>query len=189
MNLFKLNLIAVGVVLLATAAFVWGLLLPGLDDLQDRQARIDREVAAVSAAQLAVGEVGDLYRSIRSLDEATSSFRKCLPAERKLGEFLSDLTQSLEASGISDYSIQPKPAFEVRSQDLPDGFKLVAGTIVLPVNIAFQTEFGNLCAFLARIESLERLSHVESIEVKNREQRFGWLKAEVNLHIYQYPIE
>lgn len=187
MSLFRINLIVLVTVLVSTAAFAWGLLLPGLDELRARQRNIELELKRVEQGQKAVGNVSDLYSSIVSLNKEMSNFRKRLPAERKFGEFLNDLSLCLERSKIKDYNIQPKQAREVISEKLPESLKLAAGTTVLPVSVSFEASFSGVFDFLAQVESLERLAHVESMDMVNNERRPGRVKTEIVLHTYHRP--
>ena len=116
-----------------------------------------------------------------------SGFRRKLPAERKLGEFLNDLSRCLKDSGITDYIIQPRQAIETDVSELPPGFDLAAGTTILPVSISFESSFELAFAFLSRLEALERLTHLKSIEWLNDERHVGRITTAIVLHTYHRP--
>lgn len=187
MNTFRVNLIVVGLVLVSTAAFAWGLLIPGEKELSHRYERIDVELDQVARLQHEVGSVSDLYASILALDQEVSGFRRRLPADRKLGEFLSDLSRCLESSGIADYSIQPKPAIELDAERLPEEFKLAKGTTILPVHLTFDCSFATVFQFLDCVESLQRVSHLEAMNIENHESTPGQLSVKLELHAYHHP--
>jgi Tfp pilus assembly protein PilO len=186
-NMLKLNIGAALLVIALTAAFVAGLVRPGLKQLSTCQAEITARQAAVRAEQERLGNVGGLYASVLELDEGMRDFRVRLPAERRFGEFLSDLSDNLKKCKIDDYVVQPKPALLVEEGKVPDALKLAGGTAILPVSISFRGSFVQLFDFLTGLESLPRVSHVESIRVVNDEQHPGDVSVEMTLHTYQHP--
>ncbi|HVP11665.1 MAG TPA: type 4a pilus biogenesis protein PilO [Phycisphaerae bacterium] len=184
--MLKLNVAAVVAVIVLTAAFVLGLVRPGIKDLKACQAEIVAKQAAVQAEQQKLGNVGDLYASIMQLDEAMRDFHVRLPVERRFGEFLSDLSESLNKSKIDDYVVQPRQPLCVEQNKLPEPLKLASGTTILPVFISFRSSFTQLFEFLSRVESLPRLSHIESIRAVNDDQHPGTVSVEMTLHTYQH---
>jgi Tfp pilus assembly protein PilO len=182
----KLNLIVVLAVAVLTLAFGLGLVRPGLGELRASQHRLAEEQAKVQEAQNGLGSIGELYASILQLDEAVRDFHSRLPTERRFGEFLSDLSQSLENSRITDYVVQPKPVLEVVDSRLPAALRLAAGSNILPVNIAFQSTTAQAFEFLNAVERLPRLVHVESVKLVNDEGHPGTVKVDMMLHTYQY---
>jgi len=186
-SMFKLNLVIVAVVLATAAAFTWGLLLPGMEELRERREKISAGLDEIEQTQRAVGDVGALYASIQSLNEKMRNFREQLPADRRFGAFLNDLSGCLEQSKVSDYAIQPMPSMEVVPERLPEDLKLARGTVILPVRVLFDSSFERVFAFLSRMESLKRLYHVENLELVNDESRPGHVRAKMELHAYHQP--
>jgi Tfp pilus assembly protein PilO len=133
-----------------------------------------------------LGSISELYASILRLDEEVRDFRLHLPAERRFGEFLSELSQCLEDSAVTDYAVQPKPVLEVVDPKLPASLRLAAGANILPVNVSFQGTFGQAFAFLSNVETLPRLVRVESFRLVNNENHPGKVKVDMTLHTYQY---
>ena len=187
MTTLKLNVTVVAIVLVLTSAFVFGLLMPGVGRLREARAELAEKVTKVETDQQQVGDASDLYASILQMDEKTRDFRKRLPAERQFGEFLNDLSDNLEASGIEDYSVQPRPAQVLDQTKLPASLKLTEGTVLLPVVVSFEGDFGGLFEFLRGIESLPRLSHVETLRLVNDEKRPGRVAVELTLCTYHHP--
>lgn len=187
MNMFKLNLVIIAVVLAATAAFTWGLLFPGLEELRERQDRISAGLEGIEQTQRWVGDVGALYASIQSLNDEMRYFREQLPTDRRFGEFLNDLSKCLGQSEIADYAIQPISSMTVVSEQLPPDLKLAEGTVILPVRVLFESGFENVFGFLSRVESLKRLCHVEDLKLVNDESRPGHVRIEMELHAYYQP--
>lgn len=187
MSAMKMNILAVAVVLSLTAGFTFGLLTPGVNQLEHKRAEIANAGSEVRAELARLGDVTDIYASILELDRQMQDFREKLPAERRFGEFLSDLSEALKAAAIEDYLVQPRPARELVSDRLPDELGLVAGTTILAVRMVFDTDFQKLFAFLNRIEALPRVSHVESMHVSATEGRPERIHVEIILQTYYAP--
>lgn len=186
MNMLKLNLAVVGVVVALTGAFAFGLLLPGAKELDDCHERLGVDQNIVQEKQKQVGDVSHLYASIMEMNEATRDYREKLPADRRFGQFLSDLSAMLRAAQIGDYVVQPRSAMEVDPQKLPASLKLSAGTTILPVNISFEGSFSQVFEFLKGLESMKRVMHVESLRLTNDEDEPGHVAVEMMLHTYRH---
>ncbi len=184
MSLLKLNLIAVAVVVILTAAFAFGLLMPGMKELQASQAGIVSKAEEVSTRQEIVGDVSDLYASILALDEEMHDFQEHLPSDRRLGEFLRDVSNNLQACGVTNYIVQPRPALQVEVEKLPAHLKEAAWTTILPVQVSFRSDFGRVFEFIGKMEAIPRLSHVEALSLVNDEQKPGTVQVEMMLHTY-----
>lgn len=187
MTQFKLNAVSVGLVLAATAMFVFGLLFPGFQALRDRQERLTADLGEVEQMRRDVGDVSRLYASIVSLNEEVSSFRRRLPAKRQLGDLLSEVSECLDADTIKAVSIQPGKMMRIDDQRLPADLDLAAGTVIVPVNVSFESDVTGALSFLNCVESLERIVHVESAQWANNEQTPGWTKVDVVVHAYFQP--
>jgi len=183
----KLNAVSVGLVLAATAAFVFGLLFPGLQALQERQDRLTADLGEVEQMRRDVGDVSRLYASIVSLNEEVSSFRRRLPVKRQLGDLLSDLSKCLEVETIKDVSLQPGKMMRIDDQRLPADLGLAAGTVIVPVSVSFESDVGGVLSFFGCLESLERIVHVESAEWLNSEKTPGWTSVDIVVHAYFQP--
>lgn len=144
MSTAKMNLAVLVTVLALTAGFVFGLLVPGIGQLKSKRAEIDYALAEVSSDQMRVGDIGDVYRQIVELDREMSDYREKLPSDRRFGEFLSNLSDSLKEVRIDDYVVQPRNARRLEADSLPRELKLTAGTTILAVNIKFNTDFERL---------------------------------------------
>lgn len=184
MNVVGLNLLVIAIVLALTGAFGFGLLRPGSRELQACHGRLAAQAQELQAAQQQVGNVSDLYASILTLDEAMHDFRVRLPADRNFGEYLSDVAESLKASRITNYVVQPTPARRVTAEKLPPELSQADGTIILPVSVAFHGGFAQLFDFLDKMETLPRLSHVEHLKIVSDEKRPGDVSVEMVLHTY-----
>ncbi len=189
MSVLKLNLITIAVVVALTTAFTFGLVIPGLKELHWREAQFVGRLAKVQDDQRKVGEVSELYLAIVKNTEQMQDSRTRLPADRALGEFLYDLAENLKKHAIEDYVVLPRSARMVDPAKLPKLLKPAEGTTLLPVKVSFETSFMQLFDFLSGMESLSRLSHVESMKLLNNEQRPGSVQVEMLLHTYHRPDE
>lgn len=187
MNPSKMNMAAVGIVIVLGGAFALFFLRPGVQKLDAARNDAAQQVERVKEKQAALGSVSDLYASILELGRQMMDFRKQLPSDRQFGEFLNYLSESFRRCHIENYVVEPKPALIIEKTSVPEDLTLLAGTTVLPVRIEFQTDFPAMVKFLNRLEKNTRLSHVESIKLVNDEVKPGRVKADMVLHTYFHP--
>lgn len=186
-RIMKLNVAVIAVVLGLTSAFSFGLLMPGFAKLKEARAEVAVEAEKTRTEQQQVGDVSKLFASIMELDEQMRDFRSRLPADRDFGDFLRDLSNNLLQAGVENYAVQPRPAREVDPARLPPALAQTQGTTILPVSISFESGFSQVFDFLAKIEAMPRLTHVETISLANNEQSPGDVKVEIMLYTYHHP--
>ncbi|MCA9254210.1 MAG: type 4a pilus biogenesis protein PilO [Phycisphaerales bacterium] len=162
----KLNVITISIVAVAGLGFTFGLLLPGNRRLREMRDSISAEQLAVSTQQFQVGDISGLYKELLSLSDEVSTFRRRLPSDRRLGEFLNEVSDAMSRTGIADFNVQPLPAARVSGENLPERLRLAEGTGVLPVQIVFRSSFEKAFELLDAIEVLPRLAYVERFQVE-----------------------
>ena len=187
MNSMKLNVIAVGTVVVLTAGFGFGVVRPGLKEVQAQHEQLTTEALHVRDEQQCVGDIADLYASIVALNARMQDFRRRLPEGREFGEFLNQLAENLRKSSIDDYTVEPRQAVLVDEAKLPESLSNVRGTHLLPVRVEFEGRFENIVEFIHLLEALPRLSHVENVRMVNRESRPGHVGVEFVIHTYYRP--
>ena len=186
-RVMRLNIAVIAVVLGLTSAFSFGLLMPGFAKLKEARAEVAVEADKTRTDQQMVGDVSKLFASIVKLDEEMSDFRKRLPADRDFGDFLRDLSNNLLETGVENYAVQPRPAREIEPSKLPPALALTQGTTILPVSISFESSFYKVFEFLAKIEEMPRITHLETISFINDEKSPGDVKVEIMLYTYHHP--
>lgn len=189
MNEVKGNLITVGVVVLLWAGFALGVLLPGRRSLSEKQQRVEATAQRVRSEYSTVVDMSAVFAEILRLEQDNAHYRERIPSERRFGEFLNNLSQCLQTAGIADFVVEPRPEQLWTEQDLPDELKSARGMTLLRVRVTFQGKFDNLFDFLSAVEAIPRLSHVESMTVRNQEEQIGRIDAEIILRTYYKPDE
>lgn len=187
MSTAKMNLAVLSAVLVLTAGFVFGLLVPGYDRLKTRRAEIEVAAARVKSDQGHVGNIGNIYKSILELDRETSDYRERLPSERRFGEFLNILSDNLKEVRIDDYVVQLRNPRGLEPESLPPQLKLAAGTTILAVNVKFDTKFERLFEFLKVVEELPRVTQVEAMQLASVDEQSNEIHVELLLHTYFHP--
>ncbi|MCB9858094.1 MAG: type 4a pilus biogenesis protein PilO [Phycisphaerales bacterium] len=182
----RLNVITISVVVVAVLGFTFGLLLPGNRRLEELQNSIAAEQLAVAIKQAEVGDISGLYKDLVTLSDDVRTFRERLPTDRRLGEFLNELSDAMSKKGISDFNVQPLPATRVASDDLPERLRLANGTGVLPVQIAFRSDFKHAFELLDAIEVLPRLAYVERFQVEAVDELSGELNVTMVVQAFHH---
>lgn len=185
----RLNIITILIVIGASAGFVFGLLIPGARQMDDLQKAIAAEQQSVAQRQAKVGDISGLYQQLVQLSDDVSTFRQRLPADRRLGEFLNELSDAMAKTGIADYQVQPLPATRVDSEDLPARLKLANGTGVLPVRIGFHSDFQKAFELLDALEVLPRLAYVERFDVEAEDELSGRLSVSMVVQAFHHNHE
>lgn len=184
---WRLNLIVVLSVSAVTCAFFFGLLMPGLGELERQRAEVKALSAAVEAEQDLVGNVSETYASILVLEKQMENFRELVPRRRRFGEFLSSLSDQLRGARIRDYVVKPLPPLELVADQLPETVRLTAGTTILPVHVEFDADLEKVFDLLSRVDRMPRLSSVESMSLASADDRPGALHVKITLHTYYKP--
>ncbi len=184
---WRMNVGAVAVVLVLTGAFVFGLLMPGLKELNAARAELANKVSTVAAAQQNADDLTELYQSILQMRERARDQRRRLPVDRQIGEFLKDLSENLKKCGIDDYTVQPRRPQLLEAAGLPAELQLVDGTTVLRVGVSFVASFPQTFEFLRAMQEQPRLFHVESLNLAGGGAAPGRLEVEMVLNTYHRP--
>lgn len=181
------NIIVIATLAALAMGFTFGLMIPGFDHLDGLRTEAEQEAESLRTDQAQVGDVSSVYASIVDLDEELSDFRQRLPASRRLGSFLSRLSELFMDVGVSDYAIQPRPAMKLSAEALPEPAKRIAGTSILPVQISFDAEFKTVHELLERVEVMSRLVHVETMNLSTRDDGDRVVHVDLVLHTYFQP--
>jgi len=112
-----------------------------------------------------VGEVDDLRRLI-----ATNN--KEIPEHAELANVLREISLQIETMKLTGQGISTRPTVEM------DDY------VMLPVDLTFKGESTSVFRFIDRIESMRRLTQVESIEVLKSIDTPGEVQANVKLNTY-----
>lgn len=185
----RLNVITISVVVVAALGFTFGLLLPGNRRLNELSEAIAADQLAVATQQAQVGDVSGLYKELVQLSDEVSTFRQRLPADRRLGEFLNELSDAMARTGIADFNVQPLPAIRVSSDALPERLRLANGTGVLPVQIVFRSDFKRAFELLDAIEEMPRLAYVERFQVEAVDELSGELNVTMVVEAFHHNHE
>lgn len=186
MSPLRLNLITIGVVLAISGGFVFALMMPGMRELNARQAEVDAKMAEIATQQLQIGEIGPAYESLMKVRGEVREFKNRVPCTRSFGSFLNDISAAIHDRGIDKYQIQPMPESRIESDTLPAGLKMATGTGILAIQITFSAEFDSVFDVVAEIEKLKRLSHIEELYLDTTEMNGGWVKVRMVVHAYHY---
>jgi len=183
----RTNLITVVVVTAMAAGFSLGALMPGRRTLTEREYQISTAVSRMKTDATTLGDVSALYLEIKKLEQDNERYRERVPPDRRFGEFLSSLSESLKAAGIEDFVLNPRPARELMEEDLPEGLKKARGMTALPVHLSFKCKFEKVFEFMSAVESFARLALVETMSITNREDQMGQIEVEMILQTYYRP--
>ncbi|MEE8170885.1 MAG: type 4a pilus biogenesis protein PilO [Phycisphaerae bacterium] len=177
--------VTVALVLVLTGAFVWYALSPGASRLKVARADLRAKLQDIQAENERLADLERLDTEVAALRRRTQDFETRIPDEHGLGEFLRDLATILESNGLEKYTFQPRPAYPVLPEQLPNALHDVAAALrVQPVVVQFEGDFESLYAGLRMLEELPRLSHVETMKLSGDAERPGRIKVEMTLRTF-----
>ena len=185
MSPLRLNLISVALVLLLLGGFVFALALPGMNRLSARQTAVDDKLQEIASQQRQVGDVGPAYEALVAVEHDVMAVKARIPCHRQFGAFLNDLSTTLQRAGVADYQIHPLPERRVDGENLPEDVTLAKGAGILAVRLTFPGDFKSIFGVVARINELQRLSHIEKCLIEPAPDGVA-LRATIEVHAYQF---
>lgn len=175
---------------IAAAVFFYGVVVaPGRGRIQTARAEVEQIQHDVSETGVQISAAERIVAELNALREATSSFHRRIPDDHQMGEFLRDLGLILERAGMQNYIFQPRPAHAIEAARLPHSAPPETAAIqVQPVLVQCEGRFGPLFEALREMESLPRLSRIERLDAKADPERPGWLKVEMLITTFFWPV-
>ncbi len=171
LNIAKDSLIALGVLLVVVAVATFTVYLPQRSNLKQLQAEITSQKAALASDSNESSALPQLVRKVRSMKDRYSGFDRRLPKRKELGGFLREITGCLSLEQLSNELIEPgNPTREELFH-------------TLPIIMKFEGSYLSLAGFLQRIDKMERLTRVKSLNVENKPKEQD-LEIELQLNIY-----
>jgi len=159
-----------------TVTFVLGLWLP----FRAKRVKIEQQLstldADIDAEQQGTVGLATIGQKIVSLSHAVARFDKIVPREPELASLLRELTGELENQDVTSLNIVPGKAVE------GDNYCLV------PISLAFDGSFHVLFGFLGRIESMDRLVQINTIDATgNPDNPDAPLAVRIELSVFYMP--
>jgi Tfp pilus assembly protein PilO len=166
------QLITIGVLVVMVACFVFVVYLPGARarkqmerQLQDRQAEL-----AVKMSQ--TQELPHLVSRAAEMAQEYERELARIPSQPQMPEFLKTVADILEAEKITQREVVPHEQ------------KVQSGYTELPVEITFEAPFRSAYRVLNRLESLDRVSRIDSVKFAAPVGNVGPVHVSVRMVIF-----
>ncbi|MBX3394865.1 MAG: hypothetical protein KF841_05820 [Phycisphaerae bacterium] len=184
MNARKLNATFIAIIVVVSGAFGSLMMVPGLRELEKRREAIGAELNETKQIQAVVADMSSLYAEILRVRGRDLTLWEQVPAEPRFSEFLNGLSRCLSAGGITKYDVQPQLAREIDATKLPESLNLIGQIAVQPVELKFDAEFKQVFELLAEMERLNRLIHVDRLQMTCDDKNAETLHVELVLQAY-----
>lgn len=148
-------LVFVLAVVAVTAAYFLLIFRPQSNRIQEATEQADSQEQSVSQLELELNRLLALQKDAPALREQAAKFESAMPTDPRLADFILQIQESANASGIDWLSVSPTPP--------------VAGTVAGVSNISLQMAvnggYFQMQDFIVRLENLKRAVRVSTINL------------------------
>ena len=146
-------LVAVGIMLVIIAGFVWYLIWPKVGKISEYQTKLDRIEKQLDTAKR---NAAALKRFQKKMMEAEAQFKtamRALPEKEEIPSLLTNISKSGKDAGLEFLLFEPKP--EVRKEFYAE----------IPVAINVTGNYHDVAVFLDKVARLSRIVNVKDISM------------------------
>jgi len=115
--------------------------------------------------------VPDMVKQIHEMKNRYKNFDRRLPKQKELGEFLRQISENLSQQKLANQLIEPGNPMR---EDIYH---------TLPITMKFEGSYISLANFLKRLESMERLTRVQKLDIRTAPGQSG-VSIEMYMDIY-----
>lgn len=156
MNRRNINLLVFVLAIVAVTALYFLLIFrPQSNKIQDARDRADSEEQRVRQLELELNRLLALQKDAPALREQAAKFESAMPSDPRLADFILQVQEAANASGIEWVSVSPTPP--------------VAGTVTTVSNITMQMAvnggYFQVQDFIVRLENLKRAVKVNTLNL------------------------
>jgi Tfp pilus assembly protein PilO len=168
----RVQWIMAGVMVLIIAAFY----MFGFRPLSNRQAALAQDIVAKRTAlqteQDEARKLPEVTMEVNRLRARVEKFDKKMPKQADIGNFIRDINQLSQQTSLKKMTVTP---------GMPRKTQLYSE---LPISLNFEGDFVSVHAFLRQAESMQRLTRVRNVNVKNNDPVSGQVQVELSMNIY-----
>ncbi|MFO0973508.1 MAG: hypothetical protein U1A27_08735 [Phycisphaerae bacterium] len=174
----------------STAAFVFGLALPGQRRLAAQRIRIASQQRAVEGEQLQARHLAEVYSDVQSRGTRERAARAAVPGTHGFAESFKSVSAMLGSSGLTRRSVQPGRIVAWHGPAGAEPDAAAADVMVQPIVIDAEGPAAGVQAFVAALETWPRLNTLESLVLSVESQPRGLsgqgpaLRCQAVVHTY-----
>jgi Tfp pilus assembly protein PilO len=144
---------------------------PALLRQRDLQTQIELRKRELETSRTRAANFMVLTNEVRRLENQLLKFNKRLPRTMELPEFIQEMTQASQQAGL-------KPVFH------PQAVKRLDLYCEVPITLTFSGDFIGVFNFLRRLEGMQRLTRVKTLNLKAKDSKLGQVEASLVMNIY-----
>jgi len=145
---------------------------PADHQLQQLTKQMQEKQLALQSDRERAGHLSKVQLDVENLKLRLERYDKRLPKQQELGQFMRDITQLSQQSTLRKLTVQP---------GVPKRHQLFNE---LPISLNFEGDFLSVFAFLKETEGMQRLTRVNTINVKCRDTKLGTVEVQLSMNIY-----
>jgi Tfp pilus assembly protein PilO len=158
------------VVAIGAFYFVW--YRPATSKMHALRARLDQDHQSLEAQRSRADELPTVAKQVESLRQRLAEFDRRIPRHQELPQFLDNLESVKQQAGVTKWTLKPS---DPRTTD---------SYTEQAFHIDFEGEFAQVSDFLARVESMDRMTRVRRLALKAADSTRGTVEVQMDVCIY-----
>ena len=146
-------LIAVGIMLVIIAGFVWYLIWPKVGKISEYQTKLDRIEKQLDTAKRNAAALKKFQKKMMEAEAQFKTAMRALPEKEEIPSLLTNISKSGKDAGLEFLLFEPKP--EVRKEFYAE----------IPVAINVTGNYHDVAVFLDKVARLSRIVNVKDISM------------------------
>ena len=146
-------LIAVGIVVIIIAGFVWYLIWPKVGKISEYQTKLEKIEKQLNTAKRNAAALKKFQEKMREAEAQFKTAMRALPEKEEIPSLLTNISKSGKDAGLEFLLFEPKP--EVRKEFYAE----------IPVAINVTGDYHDVAVFLDKVARLSRIVNVKDISM------------------------
>ena len=145
---------------------------PGQRRVAALKMQIDLKQRELATSRDKVRNLPILLHAVSQLDRQVEEYDRKFPRQLELGQFIKDLTRLCQQVSLKDWKYQP--GAPKRTEALQE----------MPIVMQFNGDFLSAANFLQQVETLQRLTRVKRLKIRQKDAKEGVVDVEATVSIY-----
>jgi Tfp pilus assembly protein PilO len=161
-----------GAICIAAIGFYFSWYRPATKLWRDLQTDIDTKNQSLVSSRSKAGELPAVAIEVERLRQQLDRFDRQIPRQQELPQFLTKLDALKQDVTLTKWNLKPempKPGDSYSEQS---------------IHVDFQGDYEDVASFLAKVESLDRLTRVRRLALRSAPGKNGVVEVQMDLSIY-----
>ncbi len=166
------SLCLIGIILLSLGAYGYLILRPQYLRVEKLNQELQQLQEGIAQTQDLLMEIQNVQKELEKANRYVEAWRAELPAPQELAPLFGQITQLAKQCGLTPTRFTP-------------GNKVSYDRVLkIPLNMAYQGSFPQICDFLYHLESLPQIVWIEHLAIEKASQPTHQLQCELRIVIF-----